>query len=116
MKKGLLRAPPLAVPPPLPAGTVAGQQSLMLWIDRDELGDEATPGPAATGGQSEEDYPSPGFTSRALSWGAAAARWIGLLARVCGGPVYLVMAAVSPCGFATFEGASRHGGSDTMLS
>ena len=43
-----------------------------------------------------------------------AAQWGGFLARVCGGPVYLLVAAASPSGFATFEGASRHGEYDAI--
>ena len=36
----------------------------------------------------------------------------GCLARVCGGPLYLALAAASPHGFATRDGAARHGRPD----
>ena len=85
------------------AGAAAGQQNFMLWTDAIVGESELAP---PRGGQ--------GLSARALNPPRAGAAYRYLLGalhlwlRLSGAPVYLMLAAASPAGFATVGDAARH--------
>ena len=98
----------------------------MLWIHRDEQeelrgelkGEEGQPeGPVSLGGAPAPDQARPPGAVAAVEGGllgllGSLDAWFGVASRVCGGPVYLLVAAASPHGFATYDSAARHGNND----
>ena len=93
---------------------------MMLWIDTEGEPEAAETlavpllvprlGAAAIRVPSRRTLPvAPAKISMRAAAYALTFTFLGHWGRVCGGPIYLLVAAASPSGFATFEGASRHG-------
>ena len=104
---------------------MAGQQSLLLWPDADPGGADvaaAAPPPplpllcgwAAAPRRSSLARPPHGpldapLPKAAVSWRDRVLSSLWALLSVAGGPLYLLLAALSPEGFATSERARHHG-------